>query len=365
MNLPAKLYAQIVHYELNPDLLSFFVCGMISMKAGDTLTKGTIRGQTKPKDTMSRLFFQDNAHFSEVYNHTSFKDHPFSPDDLEDQDSAEVASIRIQIGSSIRLQQYRDVCKRLKRGIFLVILGLENQTYVDWLMVFRSMLMDVINYARQISVIAESKKENGEMPRNGNDLMSGFSPEDKLIPCQTLVIYYGKEPWTAPTSLSGLFSEDVTGLGINDWHITVIDVRRMTDEEIASYGPEMKAFFSFIKYSEDAKKVRQVIQENSGIFSNLGDLTYDTLTELTNSPELRKIKTAYRTAEGGIDVCAGIKGLIETSEKKGFKKGEVKGEDRLGLLISKLLSLGRNEDAAKAAEDKKYRKKLYAEFGIT
>jgi len=291
------------------------------------VAKGTIRGQTKPKDTMTRLFFQDNEHFSEVYNHTTFRDCPFSPDDLEDQDTAEVASIRMHNGGSIRLQQYRDVCKRLKRGMYLVILGLENQTYVDWLMVFRSMLMDVINYARQVSVISEAKKNNGETPSSANDLLSGFSPEDKLIPCQTLVIYYGKEPWTAPTSLSKLFAGDVTSLGINDWHIPVIDVRRLADEEIATYSPEMKAFFSFIKHSEDPEAILQVIQENADIFSNLSELTYDTLTELTNSPELGRIEEKYRTPKGGIDVCEGIKGLMEQSEAKGRKEGREEGRE--------------------------------------
>ena len=337
------------------------------------MAKGTIRGQTKPKDTMTRLFFQDNGHFSEVYNHTSFRDHPFSPDDLEDQDSAEVASIRMRNGGSIRLQQYRDVCKRLKAGIYLVILGLENQTYVDWLMVFRTMLTDVINYARQVSVITEAKKEAGEKTTFADDLLSGFSPEDKLIPCQTLVIYYGKEPWTAPTSLSELFSGDVTGLGINDWHIPVIDVRRMSEEEIAAYTPEMKAFFSFIKHSENPEEILKVVQENDVVFSSLGDLTYDTLMELTNSPELRKIKEQYKTTKGGINVCAGIKGLMDKSyqqgEEKGFKQGEEKGfkqgEDKLGRLIAHLIGLGQNDDIAKVATDTKYRQKLYVKYGIS
>ena len=328
------------------------------------LAKGTVRGQARTKDTMTRLFFQDNRHFTEVYNHTSFRNHPFSPEDLEDQDTAEVASIRIRKGNSIKLQQYRDVCKRLNRGVDLIILGLENQTYVDWLMVFRTTLMDVINYARQVAVIGEEKKTEGFNSSSSDELLSGFSPSDKLIPCQTLVIYYGKEPWTAPTSLSELFAGNFSGHGINDWHIPVIDVRRMADEEIATYSPEMKSFFSFIKYSEDPKEVQRVIQENASVFSNLGELTYETLSELTNSPELRRIKGQYRTAEGGIDVCAGIKGLVDDAKKEAFDNGISKGEDKLATLISKLVSSGRNDEVAKVAADKKYRKKLYAEFGI-
>ena len=38
------------------------------------------------------------------------------------------------------------------------------------------------------------------------------------------------------------------------------------------------------------------------------------------------------------------------------------GENRLGELISRLLSIGRNQDVEKAATDPDYRKKLYTEF---
>ena len=106
-------------------------------------------------------------------------------------------------------------------------------------------------------------------------------------------------------------------------------------------------------------------------------------------PELRKLQEKYRTKEGGTDVCAGIKGLMEQAkteaeasgfkkgeangikkgEKNGIKKGEArgikKGEARLASLITELSRLGRNEDITKAAANVKYRKKLYVEVGIT
>ena len=173
----------------------------------------------------------------------------------------------------------------------------------------------------------------------------------------------------------------------------MIDVRRMTDEEIASYGDEMKAFFAFIKYSESPEDILRVIDENAAVFSNLGELTYETLTELTNSPELRKLQGKYRTTEGGMNVCAGIKGLMDQSEKKGMMEGEARGiekgeargikkgeargikkgkaigvkqgENKLASLILKLNELGRSDDIVKVTKNVKYRNKLYADFGIT
>ena len=46
------------------------------------------------------------------------------------------------------------------------------------------------------------------------------------------------------------------------------------------------------------------------------------------------------------------------------KKGEKKGENKLGALIDSLINAGRNDEIQKVASDEKYRQKLYEEFGI-
>ena len=46
------------------------------------------------------------------------------------------------------------------------------------------------------------------------------------------------------------------------------------------------------------------------------------------------------------------------------KIGRIKGENKLGELITKLMNAGRNEDALIAASDEEAREKFYKEFGI-
>ena len=45
-------------------------------------------------------------------------------------------------------------------------------------------------------------------------------------------------------------------------------------------------------------------------------------------------------------------------------EGKTEGENRLGQLMTRLFSLGRLQDAQKAANDMAYREKLYLEFGL-
>lgn len=51
-------------------------------------------------------------------------------------------------------------------------------------------------------------------------------------------------------------------------------------------------------------------------------------------------------------------------EEIGEERGMTLGEDRLAKLISILMSLGRTEDVAKAANDEEARKEFYREFNI-
>ncbi|MCI8424743.1 MAG: Rpn family recombination-promoting nuclease/putative transposase [Adlercreutzia sp.] len=54
----------------------------------------------------------------------------------------------------------------------------------------------------------------------------------------------------------------------------------------------------------------------------------------------------------------------ERGREEGLATGIERGEDRLGALVAKLISLGRSEDAARAAESREYRLRLYEELGL-
>ena len=74
----------------------------------------------------------------------------------------------------------------------------------------------------------------------------------------------------------------------------------------------------------------------------------------------QKVKKEVREVMGG-------KVLTLQSDKikeQGRQEGRQEGEGLLAKLMNKLLSIGKNEDALKVTTDVKYRKKLYAQYGI-
>lgn len=76
-----------------------------------------------------------------------------------------------------------------------------------------------------------------------------------------------------------------------------------------------------------------------------------------NEEEYREVIKEEAREEGLAEGRA--EGLAE-----GRAEGLEEGEQRLGVLISKLLSLGKTEDAMKASSDPEYRNRLYKQYGL-
>ena len=308
-------------------------------------TKGKIPGQGQPTDASTDLFWRDNENFAEVFSKAVFNGLFVNPDHLEDLNVAESTMLRLNDGATTTLKQTRDVVKALTSGgAWLVILGIENQTHVDFLMPFRVWELNFINVARQVDEIrkkhqAERKaikeaKEKGkiveEKELSTEEVLSGFYRDDKLTPVITLVIYYGQEEWKLPLKLSDLFQETpFTGFA-DDMPMYLLDVRHMTREKLDSYSPALKSFFGFLIY-ENSADLDAFAKENDKSFSNLPEQTIDALIEITHSKELERFKKEYRTPEGGVNVCYGIQvygnqremaGSVRLAQRHGFSIAE-------------------------------------------
>ena len=56
--------------------------------------------------------------------------------------------------------------------------------------------------------------------------------------------------------------------------------------------------------------------------------------------------------------------VLELESERLERKGEIKGEERLGILIKRLKQDGRNTEIQSVATDKEIRQRLYKEYGI-
>ena len=315
-------------------------------------SSGKIAGQGTKKDSVTTLLFKaNNKNFAELFNRTLLADDPAAPEELEEEDIKETAFLRItKEGGGTSLVQYRDVAKRIRKERIFAILGIENQSEIDYAMPYRVLELDFVNYARQMQSIrerhdAEWKAEDGHLHRpsgiTAGEYLGRFLKTDRIIRCMTLVVYWGETPWDGPTKLSDLF-EGGGGAKAScavQVDMNLLDVCRMSDEEICRYTGDLRTVFGFRKYSRDKEKLQAFIAENQTYFNRVSETAVNALEELTHSPELKELRNPrYQTQEGGTNMCQAIREMIQDGREEGIREGIRKGVKKgikKGILINK------------------------------
>ncbi len=103
-------------------------------------------------------------------------------------------------------QRYRDVVKLLMAmtdgNAVYCILAAENEGKIHYAAPVKSCLYDAIQLAHQVTAAAASHRKSrladkklSNKKLSGDEFLSGFWKEDRLLPIVTVVIYFGAEKW--------------------------------------------------------------------------------------------------------------------------------------------------------------------------
>lgn len=269
------------------------------------------------KNIVANTYWADNERFADVINVGMFQAKKvLSAEQLSERDGYLAHAKKKQDS----IQRYRDVTKKADFGTNFMIIGIENQSELHLAMPVRVMGYEFMNYNKQLKEIKAYHDKKKDL--TGIELLSGISREEKLQAVCTLVIYYGKEPWTGPTRLSemldfGDLPEEVRNV-VADYPIHVLDVRRFEDSE--KLETEARLFFGMLQRDEDTDKCEAYWEENKEAFQNLSDDTYEAIVTFTNSEQLLEDKKNNMNEEGGIDMCKAFEGMILKAEERCEKK---------------------------------------------
>ena len=255
------------------------------------------------KDLLLKRYLCDNDRFADLLNGI-VGEQLVEPENLTELDTQTgvFSVLRNRFGRNKR-QGYRDLLKKAAFGINFLVVGIENQELVQYLMPLRCMSYDAGEYERQAAHI---RKRVRKMPGiTSAEFLSGFTKESKLNPCITLVLYFG-EDWDGPRKLSDI-----------------------------------------IDFTEIPEKFRQLVTEDSA-YEALDEDAYDVIAEYTNVKGLKEIKDVSKRKEGGkVDMCyamevllreqreIGIQTLCETCREFGILDREVVKKIAKKLEISK------------------------------
>jgi len=294
------------------------------------------------RDLQKKSFFSDEERFADLINGIVGSGKKIvTPSDLVDVDSQTgFAKLLPAFGEKKRKrkQHYRDMVKKAVFGMNFLVIGLENQEEVHYLMPLRCMAYEVDEYEHQAMKIRRRvRKQKGISTA---EFLSGFTRQERLKPCITLVLYYG-EDWDGAKSLHSLLDfmdipREFYGL-VNEYNMHICEVRKFEDTDV--FQTDLKQVFDFIKYSKDPEKLYELVMKDSA-YQELDEDTYEIIAEYTKSKELMEIKKQKQ--EGGtVNMCEAITELIQRGRMEGVMQGITQGiEQGMQALIETCIEFG-------------------------
>ena len=87
-----------------------------------------------------------------------------------------------------------------------MVIGIENQTEVNYAMVIRNMVYDALNYASQVEDYTKEHRDKKDL--EGAEFLSGLAKTDKLMPVVTITIYWNSGKWDGARSLHEMLAID-------------------------------------------------------------------------------------------------------------------------------------------------------------
>ena len=312
------------------------------------------------KDTITKEYLSRPDIFADAFNYFLFDGKKvIKPKDLQEQDPTELAVIK-KMGKIFTDQKMRDVLKlctiRHSKYATLVLLGLEGQDKVNYVMPVRDNLYDALNYAAQVREINKRHEEAGDL-KDGSELLSGFTKEDKLIPVITLCICFDKSAWDAPRSLYDMFGKIDPRIKpyLNNYKLNLITPSEVSD--FTKFASGLGLALEFIQNSDDKKQMRSIIESRKE-YKSVDVGTVDIINVYTNA------RISKDNVKGGrLDMCTALQGIFEDGKIEGRTEGIAEGENMLIKLL-KLLKPGSKEYDKALNGTSAERKKLYKKYGI-
>lgn len=312
-------------------------------------------------DILLKDFWRDNERFADLFNTILFYgEKVLDPKSLQEMDTDVSGSIELK-GYNQTISRSRDVIKKTANGVDFIVCGIENQDNIHYAMPLRTMIYDALGYLKEYQEINRRQKKRNKK-KTKEEFLSGMGKEDRLHPIITIVIYYNEKEW--------------------DGHCSLVDM-------MADVSPNMKAIFSNYKmnllqvcksgqYSFSSEDVETVFKISREIYEN----NFDEIKKLYKDRDIKselaavigKITSSSYIIEQAMDgreavnMCTALENLrkqgVEQGIEQGIEVGRRQGEEKLAVLIQRLLEENRINELRKVSQDTNLRELLYKEYDL-
>lgn len=299
-------------------------------------------------------YFDSNVRFADVCNGILFQGKSVvQPEELEECDSVFVGLCNAKKGKKL----IADKVKKWK-GQHLAILLLENQTYVDYRMVLRVMLEEVMAYEKQRKTAVNHLKLTGQKFKNKDEFLSKMKKDWKFIPVVPLIIYLGKDTeWDGAVTLYELLDvNEPLKPFVNNYKLNFYDYHKETD--FSKFKTENKYLFELLFHNSDLGKVTQIIQEantSNELDSCAVELLLKTIDINIDVETIKEVKNGKER----YNMCKAIDDMKNNARNEGISIGYISGikTSIKSLMDSLNMSLEQALDTLKVDDD--IRKKIF------
>ena len=302
-------------------------------------------------DIAAKEFMEDNDVFADVFNYLLYDGSPvIKADCLSSQDTVQSAMIA-KNGEVLQLQKIRDVYKsctlRTDGTTDYLLLGLEEQTDVSYIMPVRAMLYDALSYNRQAKAARRRhRRQQDYRGHSSGEYLSGFCREERLTPVITAVVFLSEKPWDGPTQLHDMLSIADPRLlpMIENYKLHLITPKALTKENLQKFNSSLREVLSFIKYSKDKEQLRVLVKGNPR-FASLDKGAALVIRYCTHSD----FKIDEQDKEERFNMCKALDDIRQEGFEDGQKIGlEIGLRGQVSMLKNLMESLG--VTAAKAMD---------------
>ena len=193
-------------------------------------------------------------------------------------------------------------------------------------MPYRILQYDCLVYKDQMDTLEKEHRKKKDL-RSSEEFLSGIKEEDKLIPCITIVIYYGTRPWQTNFCMKDMFDvKDVEHL--NEYKMNLLEVHSDTHRY---KDKELDLVFSITRdilnanFNTIRNKYKQGIPKQVALV----------IASMAKDEELyQQIKEEEKEV---IAMCESLDRMREEASNEGFVKGKIQGEETGEIRILKSL----------------------------
>lgn len=206
-------------------------------------------------DAKTDNFFDDAIHFADIWNGFLYSGRQIiKADDLIESDR--ITTINIKDSKTCISDK-----SKLWKGKELRLLILENQSYIDYHMIIRTMALESASYQKQWRTLKKQHQLKKDL--NGNEYLSGMSKNDYFIPVITLVINFSSQKWDAARNLYDIINikdDEVVKRYISNYHMNLFDYHDY--ENFDMFNTSLKNIFEVAKYANDKNALKKRLEKD-------------------------------------------------------------------------------------------------------